>query len=201
MASVGGMPGAEDTHKVTRLLGEIAEGKTSARDELISAVYQQLRQIAKVRMAAERPDHTLQPTALVHEAYLRLMPGVEERNITNHYDFYGAAAEAMRRVLIDHARGRQREKRGGGSEKQRISIDTVEDLADAGDPFVILALDEAFEQLERQHPDRAEVVRLRFFAGLSVEDTAKALGISEPTVKRRWRTARALLFQALDRKE
>lgn len=193
------MPGEEhDTHEVTRLLGEIAEGRDSARDELVTAVYDQLRKIAQVRMNAERPGHTLQATALVNEACMRLLPGLAERNVRDRFDFYGAAAEAMRRVLIDHARGRMREKRGGG-EWERVQLNTVADLADADDPMTIIALNEAFEQLAREHPDRAEVVRLRFFAGLSVEETAATLGLSEPTVKRRWRTARALLFQALNR--
>ncbi|MEZ5328111.1 MAG: ECF-type sigma factor [Verrucomicrobiales bacterium] len=193
------MPGRDqETHYVTRLLGEIAEGKDSARDDLISAVYDQLRKIAQVRMNAERPGHTLQATALVNEACLRLLPGLAERNVRDRYDFYGAAAEAMRRVLIDHARGRMREKRGGG-EWERVPLNTVADLADAHDPMTIIALNDAFEHLAQAHPDRAEVVRLRFFAGLSVEETAATLGVSEPTVKRRWRTARALLFQALNR--
>jgi RNA polymerase sigma factor (TIGR02999 family) len=129
------MSGDGDTHQVTRLLGEIAEGKTSAREELVSAVYQQLRKIAQVRMAAERPGHTLQATALVHEACMRLLPGLGERNIKDRYDFYGAAAEAMRRILIGHARKRQCEKRGGGRDLEMIdSVGNVAQLADANDP-------------------------------------------------------------------
>jgi len=125
------MAGAEDTSdipNITRLLGEIAEGSTSARGELITAVYQQLRKIAQVRMAGERPDHTLQATALVHEAYLRLSDDLGGRVIKNRQDFYGAAAEAMRRILIDHARKHGAEKRGGGL--VRVPLANVADLAD-----------------------------------------------------------------------
>ncbi|MEZ5328118.1 MAG: ECF-type sigma factor [Verrucomicrobiales bacterium] len=190
------MPGREqETHHVTRLLGEIAEGVDSARDELISAVYDQLRKIAQVRMNAERPGHTLQATALVNEACMRLLPGLAERNVRDRYDFYGAAAEAMRRVLLDHARKRLTEKRGGGVDMEPIG--NVADLADAQDPYTVIALNEAFEQLVADFPERAEVVRLRFFAGLTIEETAEALGVSLATTKRRWSTARAQLFKAL----
>ncbi len=182
-------------HQITRLLGEIAEGKASARDNLVSAVYGQLRKIAQARMNAERPDHTLQATALVHEAYLKLMPGFEKRRIRDHYDFYGAAAEAMRRILIEHARKRQTAKRGGRIAK--VPIGNVAELADSGDAETVIALNDAFENLAISEPELAEVVRLRFFAGLSLEKTADALGISVPTVQRRWRLTRTLLFEAL----
>ena len=184
-----------ETHEVTRLLGEIAEGNTSARDDLVSAVYQQLREIAQVRMNSERPDHTLQATALVHEAYLRLMPDVVARDFRNHYDFYGAAAEAMRRILIEHARKRQTAKRGGKITK--VPIGNVAELAQADDPEAVVALNEAFEHLVDTEPELSKVVRLRFFAGLSLEETAQALSVSVPTVHRRWRLARALLFEAM----
>ncbi len=190
-----------DTHHITRLLGEIAEGKTTARDELVSAVYQQLRKIAQVRMNAERPGHTLQATELVNEACIQMLPGLPGRSFHNRSEFYGAAAEAMRRVLIGHARKRLTQKRGGCAvvRLESDAIGNVAQLADSDDPHAIIALNEAFEQLERAHPDRAAVVKLRFFAGLSVEETAEALGVSLPTVKRRWRTARALLYDALER--
>ncbi len=191
------MPDDADTHQVTRLLGEIAEGKDAARDELVRAVYNQLRKIAQMRMAAERPDHTLQATALVHEAYLKLAPGLAEREIKNHYDFYGAASEAMRRILVDHARARSSQKRGGGLV---LRLESVAQLADADDPEAVMALDEAFEILEKRHSDLARLVRLRFFAGLSVEETARVLEVSEPTVKRRWQMARMILFDLLEKK-
>ncbi len=186
-----------DPHQVTRLLSEIADGNASARDELVRAVYDQLRKIAQVRMAAERSGHTLQATALVHEAYLRLMPNIATRDFKNHYDFYGAAAEAMRRILIEHARKRQTAKRGGHLEK--VTISNVAELADTGDPETVIALNDAFVSLAKAHAELAEVVRLRFFAGLSLEETAEALGISVPTVQRRWRLARTLLFEALEK--
>ncbi len=189
------MAGDTDTHQVTRLLGEIAEGKTSARDPLIEAVYEELRKIARVRMAAERPDHSLQATELVHQAFLKLAPGLGERGFHNHHEFYAAAAEAMRRILVDHARRRGAGKRGG--QNRPISIANVAELADHSDPEAVMAFNEAFELLERDHDDLAELVKLRFFAGLSVAETARVLDVSEPTVKRRWRYARALLLKTL----
>ena len=149
-------------------------------------------------MAAEGLNPTLQATELVHEAYLKLEPGMGERGFRNRYDFYGAAAEAMRRILIDHARRRRATKRGSG--RPALPISNVAQLADTGDPEAVLALNEAFEHLESENPELAKVVRLRFFAGLSVQETAKTLGISEPTVKRRWRFARTVLFESLEEK-
>ena len=198
VASTGGMSGDGDTHQVTRLLGEIAEGKTSARDELVATVYEQLRKIAQVRMNAERPDHTLQATALVHEAYLKLAPGLEKREIRNRFDFYGAAAEAMRRVLVDHARARLTDKRRGATVPLE-GIMEVAQLAESDDPESIIAVSEALEELSEEHPELATLVRLRFFAGLSIEETAKVLETSDSTVKRRWRVARALLYEAVAR--
>ncbi|MEZ5330324.1 MAG: sigma-70 family RNA polymerase sigma factor [Verrucomicrobiales bacterium] len=179
------------------MLGEIADGKAAARDELVSAVYEQLRKIAQVRMNAERPDHTLQATALVHEAYLRLERDLGGALIRNRSDFFGAAAEAMRRILIDHARRRGSLKRGGGWRK--VPIQNVADLAETADPDQILAVDEAYQILTVEQPLFAEVVRLRFFGGLSVEETAEVLGISPPTVKRRWRLARAMLHDIFEK--
>lgn len=187
-----------ETHRITRLLSQVADGHEEARDDLISAVYQQLRKIAQRRMATEGPTPTLQATELVHEAYLKLAPGMGERGFRNRYDFYGAAAEAMRRILIDHARRRRAAKRGSG--RPALPISNVAQLADTGDPEDVLALNEAFEHLESENPDLAKVVRLRFFAGLSVQETAKTLGVSEPTVKRRWRFARTVLFEVLEEK-
>ena len=187
-----------ETHRITHLLSQVAEGHEGARDDLIGAVYQQLRRIAQRRMAAEGLNPTLQATELVHEAYLKLEPGMGERGFRNRYDYYGAAAEAMRRILIDHARRRRATKRGSG--RPALPISNVAQLADTGDPEAVLALNEAFEHLESENPELAKVVRLRFFAGLSVQETAKTLGISEPTVKRRWRFARTVLFESLEEK-
>ena len=176
--------------QVTELLRAIGE-RDSAGEELLELVYDNLRQIARQRMAGERAGHTLQATALVHEAFLKLI-GDEDLSWENRGHFYAASAQAMRRILIDHARGRNAEKRGG--ERKRVPLSVV-DLATDTDPAQVLALDEAMDRLERSDPRAASVVRLRFFAGLDVEATASVLGLSERTVMRDWAFARATLFQ------
>jgi RNA polymerase sigma factor (TIGR02999 family) len=180
-------PGSPD---VTRLLGD---GDRS--EELLALVYRQLRAIAQQRMADERAGHTLQATALVHEAYLRLM-GDRPVEWANRAHFFYAAAEAMRRILIEHARARGRLKRGGGRVGPAEPGSLV-DLAADLDPDRILSLDESLCRLEQQDRGLAAVVRLRFYAGLSVEDTGAALGLSSATVKRRWAFARAWLYDRL----
>ncbi len=165
---------------------------------LLPLVYDQLRAVAERALSTERPDHTLQATALVHEVYLRL---VGDRHLpwSNKAHFYVAAAEAMRRVLIDHARSRGRAKRGGG--RVKLSLTSVADLA-AGDSSEILGFDELFRRLESELPEAAAVVRLRFYAGLTIDQTAEALGVSSNTIDRRWAFARAWLFRAMrDRSE
>jgi RNA polymerase sigma factor (TIGR02999 family) len=151
-------------------------------------------------MSAERPDHTLQATALVHEAYARLVgrDGGREVAWAGRAHFFHAAAEAMRRILIDHARARAGAARGGGRRRVPLDVADVADLAARDDPEAILALDEAVAGLEKQDPDAAAVVRLRFYAGLSVEETAQALGTSPRTVKRDWAFARAYLLRVLE---
>jgi RNA polymerase sigma factor (TIGR02999 family) len=181
------------TTNVTRLLSDVAGGNSSAADELLPLVYDQLRAVAQQRMGGERPGHTLQATALVHEAFLRLV-GPRELPWHSQAHFYAAAAEAMRRILVDHARTRKREKRGGS--RSRVALNVV-DLAASEDCEEILALDEAFRRLEQQEPEMAAVVRLRFYAGLSVDQTAEALDLSPRTVDRRWKFARAWLFREL----
>lgn len=163
--------------------------------ELVGEVYEQLRAIARQRMAGERADHTLQATALVHEAFYRIS---QNRRVPfqNPGHFYVAAAEAMRRVLLDHAKSKGRQKRGG--DRKRVPINVV-DLADCGDPEDILALDEAMCRLKESDPEAAAVVELRFLAGLSVDETAESLGISARTVDRRWKFARAWLFRELSK--
>ncbi|MHC4446933.1 MAG: ECF-type sigma factor, partial [Planctomycetota bacterium] len=157
-------------------------------------VYEQLHAIARHRMAAERPEHTLQATALVHEAYLRLL-GNTKLAWTRRAHFYLAAAEAMRRILIEHARKRGRVKRGG--EQRRVPLGVVDLAADA-DSEQIVALDAAIRRFEKEDARAADVLRLRFFAGLSVEETAQALGLSERTVMRDWAYARAWLYRTLE---
>lgn len=164
-------------------------------EDLLAQVYEQLRAIARHRIASEAPGHTLQATALVHEAYMKLCITGSSFKLTNKSQFVMMAAEAMRRVLIDHARGRNRVKRGGGVVR-RAPAD-VADLAADQDGDQIMALDEAIHRFEEQDPQAAQIVKLRFFAGLSVAETAECLGLSERTVKRDWQFARAWLFRAL----
>ncbi|MGH7179981.1 MAG: ECF-type sigma factor [Tepidisphaeraceae bacterium] len=161
--------------------------------QLLAQVYDQLRAIARNRLAHESPGHTLQATALVHEAWLKLQQHASILN-KDKSQFVLIAAEAMRRVLIDHARTRGRIKRGGAV--KRLPTDVAE-LAEDQDPEQIVALDEAICRLEQEDAQAAQVLKLRFFAGLSVEETSQSMGISERTVKRDWQYARAWLFRAL----
>jgi RNA polymerase sigma factor (TIGR02999 family) len=184
---------------ITQLLHDASAGDDAAKGALLEQVYDQLRTIARERMAHERGGHTLQATALVHEAYLRLMAGDDQREgqatWVDRGHFYRAAAEAMRRILIDHARHRGREKRGGSL--QRLPINVC-DLATSDNATEILALDDAITRLQADDEAAADIVRLRFFAGLTVEQTAAALGLSERTIKREWSYARAKLFHMLE---
>ncbi len=184
-------PHAED---VTRILDRAARGEAGAIDELLPLVYDQLRGSAAKRMARERPDHTLQPTALVHEAYMRLV-GDSAVTWEGRGHFYAAAAEAMRRILIEHARARGRVKRGGGW--QRLTVDSL-DLGQEPPPLEdIMSVDRAIRRMEDRDPRMAEIVRLRFFAGLSMQEIAEALSVTDRTVRREWAVARAWLFREL----
>jgi RNA polymerase sigma-70 factor (ECF subfamily) len=180
------------TH-VTQILQQ-CERTDSAREQLLPLVYDQLRAIAQRRMSEERSDHTLQATALVHEVYMKLVGG-EGVAFESRRHFFAVAAEAMRRILIDHARKRDSQKRGGG--KAALPLNVVDLAADA-DPADVLAVDEALTRLQSEDPRAAQIVQLRFFAGLSVEETAEVMGLSERTVMREWSFARARLFQMLD---
>lgn len=182
---------------VTRLLRDCQAGNTQASEELLPLVYDQLRRAAQVRMGGERASHTLQATALVHEAYMRLV-GSQELEWANRAHFYFACAEAMRRILIEHARSRARLKRGGDGQRppQRIPLEEL-DLGDQQDSSRILMLDEALRRLESEDPKAANVVRLRYFAGLSVDQTAAAMGLSASTVDREWAYARARLHRLM----
>jgi len=179
-------------HEFTRLVQATGAHDPSAPDQLLALVYDQLRKIAQQRMSAERVEHTLQATALVHEAYVRLV-GSTGAQWQGRAHFFAAAAEAMRRILIDHARGRGAAKRGGGLK----AVAGVLDLASEDKISDALALDDLISRLETEDPQAAGVVRLRFFAGLSVEETAEALSVSPRTVKRDWEFARAWLAHAL----
>lgn len=190
-----------DPDTVTRVLADAAAGDSRAAGELLPMVYDQLRKIAQERMNQERVGHTLQATALVHEAYVRLV-GSREVAWANRAHFFHAAAESMRRILIDHARSAARVKRGGdGSGKRPVHVPlNVVDLAAADNPDEIVAVDDAIRRLEESDATAASVVRLRFYAGLGVEETAAALGISERTVMREWSYAKAVLFRELEKR-
>ena len=164
--------------------------------QLLAQVYDQLRTIARARLARERVGHSLQATELVHEAFLKLQrhPSLMQ---SDRARFFHAAAEAMRQILIDHARAKGRIKRGGGMKRTVADIADVAELAEEQDPDQILALDEAIRRLEAEEPQAAQVLKLRFFTGLSVAETAELMGLSERTVKREWQYARAWMFRAL----
>ena len=185
-------PTPEPNH-VTRLLLDAKHGTDQVPSALLPLVYEELRKLAAHRMLGERKDHTLQATALVHEAYARLV-GDNELAWSNRAHFFAAAAEAMRRILIEHARARQGPRRGGGLKK--LPLDVV-DLANSENPDQVLAVDEAISRLEKEDPGAARIVRLRFYADLTVAETARALGISERTVHREWSFARVFLFRVL----
>ena len=161
---------------------------------MLPLVYDELRKLAAAHMANEAPGHTLQPTALVHEAWLRLAGDAGPAHFDNRGHFFAAAAEAMRRILIDSARRKEAQKRGAGL--QRVNLDDV-DVAAKADDTTLLRLDEALEKLAREDPPSAELVKLRFFAGLTTEQAAAALGISERTARRYWVFARAWLHDEL----
>jgi RNA polymerase sigma factor (TIGR02999 family) len=176
--------------EVTRILMAIERGDGRAVDQLLPAVYQELRQLAAQKLSRERPGQTLQATALVHEAYLRLI-GDDKPNWNSRTRFFTAAAEAMRRILIENARRRRSQKRGG--ECQRLDL-RDDDVAIEGPSEDILALDEALTALAQKDPVKADLVKLRYFAGLTLDEAAQALGLSESTAKRYWRFARTWLY-------
>ena len=175
--------------EVTRILDAIQQGDPKAAEELLPLVYEELRKLAAQRMTNEAPDQTLQPTALVHEAWLKLAGSNQSWNSRGH--FFAAAAEAMRRILVDRARKRSRERHGAGLE--RVNLDSVELAATTDDP-TLLRLDEALAKLAAEAPDKAGLVKLRYFSGLTIPDAARALSISEATAKRHWAYARAWLY-------
>lgn len=181
--------------EVTRILERAQQGDRQAAEELLPLVYEELRTLAAQRMARESAGQTLQPTALVHEAWLKLT-GSEGQHWNGRGHFFGAAAEAMRRILIDRARRRKRERHGHGL--QRIDLDQI-DVAIATDDETLLRLDEALGRLAAEDPQKARLVELRFFGGLAIPEAAEALGISPATAKRHWAYARAWLFGEMRR--
>jgi RNA polymerase sigma factor (TIGR02999 family) len=180
--------------EVTQVLGRIEAGDPHAAEELLSLVYDELRSLAAARLAQERPGHTLQGTALVHEAYLRLVGGQQSQTWDGRGHFFAAAAEAMRRILVDSARRKRRLKRGG--EQARQELDGVE-IALPEIPEDVLALNEALTRLAATDPAAAELVQLRFFAGLPLVEAASMLGISSRTADRLWAYARAWLHREI----
>ena len=178
-------------NEVTRILSAIEAGDLHAAADLLPLVYEELRKLAAVQMAREKPGQTLDATALVHEAYLRL---VGDQHFDNRRHFFAAAAEAMRRILVENARRRMRQKRGG--ERARVDLHAVEPAAPALDED-LLDLDEALSQLAKADPAAAELVKLRYFAGLSIPQAAEALGIGARSADRLWAYARAWLRDAL----
>jgi RNA polymerase sigma factor (TIGR02999 family) len=185
---------------VTRILSAIEEGDPQAAEQLLPLVYDELRKLAAAKLAQERPGQTLEATALVHEAYLRLVaaPGGGGQAVDPRWHgrghFFAAAAEAMRRILVEQARRKSRHKHGGACPRVDVELaDLISPVADEQ----LLALDEALTRLEAEDPVRAQLVRLRFYAGLSNEEAAGVLGISAPTAKRYWRYARAWLHREL----
>ncbi len=181
-------------HRVTRLLGEVEAGNAQAADELLPLVYAELRRLARSRMAREKHAHSVQPTSLVHQAYLRLL-GDRQPHWEGRGHFFAAAAEAMRRILIEKARQRASLKRGG--DLRRTGYDEGFPAAEQ-DPEELLALDAALDGLDEKDPTMANVVKLRYFAGLTVEETAEALGLSPRSVNRQWTAARAWLRKRMD---
>ena len=180
---------------LTQILNRVEAGDSAAAATLIPLVYEELRQVAVNRMANEPADHTLQPTALVHEAWLRL-GGDAQPQWRNRKHFFAAAAEAMRRILIDRARKKRSMRRGG--EWERLDLDGV-DIHAPAEEDEMLDLNEALERFQKQHPRKAELVKLRYFVGLSFEETATALGIAVPTAKQWWTYSRAWLLSEMEK--
>jgi RNA polymerase sigma factor (TIGR02999 family) len=179
---------------VTQLLNAIDQGDPQAADRLLPLVYDELRRLAAHKLAREKPGQTLQATALVHEAYLRLVAGAEERGWDGRGHFFAAAAEAMRRILVEQARRKQSHKHGGG--RQRVSFDQALAAAEQP-PEQLLALDEALAELEQHDGQAAKLVKLRYFAGLSHQQAAEMLGVTRRGADRLWALARAWLHQRL----
>ncbi len=194
------MPDREDAPMsdgtdVTQLLNRLAAGGGIGADKLLPLVYDELRRLAATHLQNQRPDHTLQATALVHEAYLRL---VDQTRVEwqSRAHFFAVAALAIRRILVDHARARDCQKRGG--QHQKLSIDAAPTISAEAPGSDLLALDEVLERFSHVHPDKARVVEMRFFGGLTTAETAAVLGVTTRTVERYWEFARAWLYRALE---
>jgi RNA polymerase sigma factor (TIGR02999 family) len=185
-------------NEVTCILSAIELGEPRAAEQLLPLVYSELRKLAAQRLKQEQPGQTLQATALVHEAYVRLVDSEKAQHWNSQGHFFAAAAEAMRRIVLDRARAKRRKKHGGGGRRAEIDLGKILDQAPDVD---LLALDEALEQLERDEPVCANLVKLRYFAGLKHGEAAEALGLSRSTADRHWAFARAWLYDRLRRGE
>jgi RNA polymerase sigma factor (TIGR02999 family) len=180
---------------ITRMLQRIREGDTAAVDRLLPLVYDELRRLARAKLAGERSDHTLQATALVHEAYLRLV-GQKDVAWQNRAHFMAMAATAIRRVLVDHARRKGAAKRGG--DDLRVTMSVAEAAGAVSEDLDLIDLDAALIELAAENPEHAQVVEMRFFGGVTAAECAEVLGVTERTVERRWRFARAWLYRRLE---
>jgi len=187
--------------EVTRILGRVEQGDRLAANELLPLVYDELRRLAAQRLAHEKPGQTLNATSLVHEAYLRLVDGEQSRDWNSRGHFFGAAAEAMRRILIEAARRRQALRHGGGHERAALPEDLAAITCTGIEEDELLALDEALQKLAAEDKPKAELVKLRYFAGLSLEEAGDALGISRATANRHWTYALAWLGDAMRAKK
>ncbi|TWU28774.1 ECF-type sigma factor [Novipirellula artificiosorum] len=182
------------TTDITTILSRIDSGDPRAAEELLPLVYDELRKLAAIRISREKPGQTLEATALVHEAYLRLVDQESDQQWDSRSHFFAAAAEAMRRILIDRARSKQSLKHGGDHQRMDFEIHCP---ASKETPERLLAIDEALSKLQQEHPQVAELLTLRYFAGVPMKDAAELLGISPATAKRRWAFARAYLYGEL----
>jgi RNA polymerase sigma factor (TIGR02999 family) len=185
---------------VTRILNQMQQGDPHAAESLLPIVYDELRKVAGQKMAQEKPGQTLQATALVHEAYLRLVGRNPDQHWENRGHFFAAAAEAMRRILVEKARRKQSRKEGGGIPRQDVDADDLP-VGDALDPLEVLAIHEALERLAEKSPRKAELVKLRYFLGCTIPEAAKILGIAPATAEEDWTYARAWLRRQLGRDE
>lgn len=182
--------------EITRVLSKIESGDLQASRELMPLVYEELRRLAAARMASERPDHTLQATALVHEAYVRLVNGDNSQDWNSRGHFFSAAAEAMRRILVESARNKKSLKRGGG--RERVDLEEGIEQTIASSPQQLLEVSDALDRLDEDDPDAAALVKLRLFAGLSVEEAGQVLGMARSTAYNNWDFARAWFAERLD---
>lgn len=179
---------------VSRILSQIEQGDPQAAEQLLPFVYEELRKLARLKLAHEKPGQTLQPTALVHEAYVRLVSPAEQQHFDSRSHFYGAAAEAMRRILVESARRRSRLKRGHSMERQTLNEEAV---AVPEVDTQLVELDAALQKLAATDPRSAELIKLRYFAGLTISQAAETLGIAVTTANRDWGYARAWLFREI----